>query len=101
MYKDSTGKYTTKFKNITQNTYNGIMCTNLEHGEFPDDEFIDKYSSVLLQSGYLLTIINIFRRAWLAWCSFDRDRSKYVCSNMPTYNGSLDFIELFRSFKLW
>ena len=48
MYKDETGKYTTKFKNITENTYNGIMCNNYIHPEFPDDEFIDKYAAALL-----------------------------------------------------
>eukprot|EP00828_Plagiopyla_frontata_P029936 TRINITY_DN387_c0_g3_i3.p1 TRINITY_DN387_c0_g3~~TRINITY_DN387_c0_g3_i3.p1 ORF type:complete len:754 (-),score=117.63 TRINITY_DN387_c0_g3_i3:61-2322(-) len=51
MHKDQTGKYTTQFKNITQNTYNGIMCLNKKHPEFPDDEFIDKYAAILIQSG--------------------------------------------------
>ena len=27
------------------------MCTNKEHDEFPDDEFIDKYAASLLKSG--------------------------------------------------
>lgn len=48
MYKDATGKYTTNITNITENTYNGIMCANKEHDEFPDDEFINKYAAVLL-----------------------------------------------------
>ena len=30
------------------------MCTNREHAEFPDDEFIDKYAATLLKSGSLL-----------------------------------------------
>ena len=51
MYKDSTGKYTTNFTNITKNTYNGIMCKNYEHDEFPDDEFNDKYIATVLKSG--------------------------------------------------
>ena len=51
MYKDSTGKYTTNFTNITLNTYNGIMCNNYSHSEFPDDEFIDKFLFTILKSG--------------------------------------------------
>eukprot|EP00828_Plagiopyla_frontata_P029937 TRINITY_DN387_c0_g4_i1.p1 TRINITY_DN387_c0_g4~~TRINITY_DN387_c0_g4_i1.p1 ORF type:complete len:534 (-),score=69.28 TRINITY_DN387_c0_g4_i1:79-1680(-) len=51
MFKDSTGKYTTNFSNITSNTYNGIMCNNYSHSEFPDDEFIDKFLATVLKSG--------------------------------------------------
>ena len=51
MFKDSSGKYTTNFSNITENTYNGIMCNNYSHNEFPDDEFIDKFLASILKSG--------------------------------------------------
>ena len=27
------------------------MCTNKEHDEFPDDEYINKYASTLFKSG--------------------------------------------------
>ena len=64
MYKDSTGKYTTTYKTITKNTYNGILCTNKEHDEFPDDEFIDKYAAALLSAGkiyfFFFTFFNFY-----------------------------------------
>lgn len=61
MYKDSTGKYTTNFTNITKNTYNGIMCTNRGHPEFPDDEYNDKYIATVLKSGNLYNLFSIVK----------------------------------------
>ena len=73
MYKDSTGKYTTSFKNITQNTYNGILCNNYHHDEFPDDEFIDKFIATLAKSGNSYIFNSISRNNWHSINQFNRN----------------------------